>query len=65
MSTACSKLPAGSCAPWQLPLDRPAESQRRDELAIQLLAMTRSDGPAGRVSSVLGGRREATPKPLL
>src|SRR5262249_61680357 len=26
MSPACSKLPAGSCAPWQLPLDRRAGS---------------------------------------
>src|SRR5262249_36090575 len=26
MSTACSNLPAGSCAPWQLPLDRRAGS---------------------------------------
>jgi hypothetical protein len=39
--------------------------QRRDELAIQLLTMTRADRTAGRNASRSNGLTERSPEPLI
>src|SRR6516225_5446985 len=61
MSTACSTLPAGSCAPWQLPLDRPAGSlgamQRRIRYSI-------ADGDASRPDRRQGFQTQEGAPPL-